>query len=65
MKTKTLDNHRLEFDEARRHHNRADLERVRQQQKHDLVDEATQNKVTEKEGELNGALSYHCNILGG
>ena len=54
-KLKTLDNHRLDFDTARRMHNRADLDRVRQQQKHDTVDEGTVSALQEKESDLNGA----------
>ena len=36
-------------------HNRADLDRVRQQQKHDTVDDATVAALQEKESDLNGA----------
>ena len=52
---KKLDNFRLDLDNARRLHNRSDLERVRHQQKSDNVPDAVLSKIQEHSTELEGA----------
>ena len=53
-KLKKLNNFRLDLDNARREHGRAELERVRSQQKHDNVPTEMNNKILEHSTSLQG-----------
>lgn len=54
QKLSKLNNFRLDLDTARRNHNRSDLQRVRQQQKHDNVEPTLMGKLQEQATELDG-----------
>lgn len=49
-----LNNFRLDLDNARRQHNRSDLERVRHQQKSDNVPDHVLSKIQEQSTDLQG-----------
>ncbi|KAK9857599.1 hypothetical protein WJX84_003253 [Apatococcus fuscideae] len=53
-KMSTLENHRLEFDNARRLHNRVELDKVRQMQKNDAVEPDLASKLDAHINEADG-----------